>query len=522
MTRRTIIWLAIGVPILLVAGIYVALALWTSGAPAPVSLGEPPAAASGGPLDGIWSIKPGPNSFVGYRIRERLGFISAPNDAVGRTHAIAGSLEIRDGTLAEANITADMTSLRSDRAGRDLSMKMDGLQTNTFPEATFELLTPVEIGDPELSQVIAVEIPGRLTLHGVTKQVSFPMDARWNGDSIEVAGQLEIRRTDYEIGLMAAAGLRVAEEGVVEVQLELERGQGTSLAQAREAGQGLRPESPSGSSIADEPIYRGPGTLVATVKARGEPATIWKLSLADGKSTPLSPSGRRLLGDNRAEVSPNGRWLVFDHEVGVPSSSTVQIVAIDLLDGSRRVLTEPNPMQIDQHPRWSPDGSQIAFVRNDSLQLIDFASGQVRELVPGGLVQDAPAWSPDGRRIAFVEFGETGTEDIHVTEVGSGTSERMVRDRGYEYGPAWSPDGRSLVFGRDGDLFRFDIDQGSEKRLTRGDGDDGAPVFSPSGRLIAFQRDTRILILDLRGRGPARRLDMGKRRLSWPAWVDER
>jgi TolB protein len=207
--------------------------------------------------------------------------------------------------------------------------------------------------------------------------------------------------------------------------------------------------------------------------------------------------------------------------VGDPSSSTFQLVALDLVTGKKRALTEPNPYQIDRFPRWSPDGARIAFVRNESLQLLNFASGEVRSLVSGGQIQDAPAWSPDGRRIAFVEFGETGTEDIHVTRVGSGRSELMVPDRGYEYGPAWSPDGRFLVFGRDGDLFRYDIERGSGRRLTRGDGDDGAPAFSPSGRRIAFQRDTRILILDLQGGRSPRRLDVGRRRLSWPAWINE-
>ena len=49
----------------------------------------------------------------------------------------------------------------------------------------------------------------------------------------------------------------------------------------------------------------------------------------------------------------------------------------------------------DAAAAWSPDGTQIAFVRGNEIALLTVASGEVRTLGTGG----DPAWSPDGTTI---------------------------------------------------------------------------------------------------------------------------
>ena len=81
-----------------------------------------------------WSA--GGDGFVGYRVRERLGSISAPNDVVGRSSAVTGTVTIAGGSITGARVDVDMTGLRTDIEPRDQRMREDGLETIRSPART--------------------------------------------------------------------------------------------------------------------------------------------------------------------------------------------------------------------------------------------------------------------------------------------------------------------------------------------------------------------------------------------------
>ena len=101
--------------------------------------------------------------------------------------------------------------------------------------------------------------------------------------------------------------------------------------------------------------------------------------------------------------------------------------------------------------RVSPDGSQVAFLRADEqrdpqLWLLPTDGGEPRQVsrVPGG-VRSAFSWSPDGRAIAHL-----GTDCLALTDVGTGTTRRLVDD-GLPIRPeavVFSPDGGQVAFVR--------------------------------------------------------------------------
>jgi Tol biopolymer transport system component len=66
-------------------------------------------AAAGGRPDGAWVVASGEHGFVGYRVRERLGSISAPNDVVGRSPAVTGTVTIAGGAITGAQIEVEPT-----------------------------------------------------------------------------------------------------------------------------------------------------------------------------------------------------------------------------------------------------------------------------------------------------------------------------------------------------------------------------------------------------------------------------
>ena len=194
------------------------------------SAGTGPGASASRTLEGIWTTDPtasstsGPATFVGYRVREELANIGA-TEAVGRTSDVTGSLSIEGTTVTKAEFTADLTTLQSDNGNRDRQLSRQALETGTYPQATFTLTAPIDLGpEPAEGQVVEVTATGDLTLHGMTKSVQIPLQARREGDTIAVAGSLPIAFADFGIEKpQAMMVLSVEDRGTLELLIHLTR-----------------------------------------------------------------------------------------------------------------------------------------------------------------------------------------------------------------------------------------------------------------------------------------------------------
>jgi polyisoprenoid-binding protein YceI len=175
---------------------------------------------AGGTVDGRWEVTPLLGSWVQYRVRERLAG-ALESDATGRTTEVEGTLRVAGSTVSDVRVEADLSTLVSDKGGRDERLQTDGLQTDTFPTATFVLTEPIELGSPpRKGETIRADATGDLTLHGVTRSVTIPLEGRWDGEAIEVVGRLPIEFADYGITPPNVAGVvTVADKGRMELQL---------------------------------------------------------------------------------------------------------------------------------------------------------------------------------------------------------------------------------------------------------------------------------------------------------------
>ncbi len=151
-------------------------------------------------LDGTWTITPVEGqTYIGYRINEVLNTIGEFT-VVGRTTDVTGTLEGSGTTITAVNVTGDMTTITTDSSGRDYSMRSQALETADFPEASFVLVDPIDLGSipAEGTKVSAIAV-GDLTIHGVTQRVDFPLEAQLQSGSIIAAGQLEVALSDFDI-----------------------------------------------------------------------------------------------------------------------------------------------------------------------------------------------------------------------------------------------------------------------------------------------------------------------------------
>jgi polyisoprenoid-binding protein YceI len=231
--------------VLLVAGVAVVyFSFFNEDAPAPLALSDQPtpttasgpatttaatvaASSSPGQLAGTWRVAEG--SVAGYRVREKLAELPAKSDAVGRSPAVTGTVKV-DGsgtalTASDARFEVDLTKLASDRSQRDNRLRTMGLQSNTFPTATFVSTKPIALpAETASGQAVKASAEGDLTIHGVTKRVTIPLDVRVTGAKGELVGALEFPMSDFNITPPSIGGfVTVDPDATLEFKLMLEK-----------------------------------------------------------------------------------------------------------------------------------------------------------------------------------------------------------------------------------------------------------------------------------------------------------
>ena len=194
-------------------GLAIAGTFPVAGAPAllaqgpPPGQGRPPAAppTAGAHLE----IMDG--SSASYRVQEQLAGINFPNDAVGTSSAVSGTLVIApDGSVDSASkLTVDLRPLKSDQDMRDGYLQHRTLETDKFPLAE---LVPTRIqGLPVMIPTTGqtgFQLTGNLTIHGVTKEVTFMGIATFGREST-VAGRATTNFTFATFGITKPSLARV-------------------------------------------------------------------------------------------------------------------------------------------------------------------------------------------------------------------------------------------------------------------------------------------------------------------------
>ena len=183
---------------------------------------------TGDGLDGTWNVDASigsfsdfSGSFVGYRVEEELANVGAAT-AVGRTPDVTGSLTLAGTQITAVEMSADLSTLQSDKSQRDGQLHRQALETDQFPTATFSLTQPIDLGSvPADGQVIQATATGDLTIHGVTKRVQIPVEARVAGDVVTLTGSIDVLFADYGISQPNSfLVLSIADHGTMEFQLQ--------------------------------------------------------------------------------------------------------------------------------------------------------------------------------------------------------------------------------------------------------------------------------------------------------------
>src|ERR1700687_1916208 len=143
--------------------------------------------------------------------------------------------------------------------------------------------------------------------------------------------------------------------------------------------------------------------------------------------------------------------------LSVAAVSFLALPALTRAQDSSHKLTAMDEfqLQIASDPQISPDGKKIVYVRRfadpmtdkryTNLWIINSDGSDHRPLTTGNRSDASPRWSPDGSRIAYLSDAD-GKQQIYVRWMDSGQTARITN---LEEGPdaiAWSPDGKMLSF----------------------------------------------------------------------------
>jgi polyisoprenoid-binding protein YceI len=236
--RRPVVIAAAVLALLVVSGAAGAYAYFFSGlrsAPKPLAAASPSPTATptvGATPSGVagnWTV--GSGSIVGYRVREQFVGRQA-NEAVARTSEVSGGLSVTQAssglTAGNLNFSARIATLKSvdtvvgyNVANRDRIVS-GTLQVSRFPTASFQatsVMLPAELA----TQQVTLDVPGKLTVHGVTRDATATVTVQVSGDQAQVNGTVKIDMTDFGIQPPQVGFTSVDSATTIEFQLVLNR-----------------------------------------------------------------------------------------------------------------------------------------------------------------------------------------------------------------------------------------------------------------------------------------------------------
>jgi len=178
----------------------------------------------------------------------------------------------------------------------------------------------------------------------------------------------------------------------------------------------------------------GKKLFVAAAQGRAE---LVRYDPKSGQSVPFL-SG---ISAGELDYSRDGQWVTY---ISYPDGTLWRSRA----DGSDRLQLSYAPVFAGL-PRWSPDGTQIAFIATQTgrpwkIFLMPAQGGTPQELLSETSDEADPSWSPDGKKLAFGRFWKSRPGGIHVVDLAT-RQVSLIPGSEKLFSPRWSPDGQYLA-----------------------------------------------------------------------------
>jgi tricorn protease len=224
---------------------------------------------------------------------------------------------------------------------------------------------------------------------------------------------------------------------------------------------------------------------------------LYSYDTATGKTNQVT---RNTTWDVRWPSSDRSRRIVFelDGELQVLDVKTGKAKPISITvpdDGVNRRPSWISAANLIEQAGLSPKGERVLFSARGDIFSAPVEKGPTRNLTrTPGVHEKWPAWSPDGSKVAYLS-DQTGEEEVWVvTQDGSSPPEQITTGgHAFRYQPTWSPDGQHIAFGdKDGRLWVATLDGKKLEEVAHStEGAIGDYAWSPGSSYLAFSMNKK-------------------------------
>ncbi len=189
-------------------------------------------------------------------------------------------------------------------------------------------------------------------------------------------------------------------------------------------------------------------------------------------------------------------------------------------------------------PEMSPDGKNIAYVKThidektkeyrSHIWVVPANGGKAAQYTSGPKADTSPRWSPDGSKLAFVS-DRNGDRQVFVLPTSGGEARQLTKMRRGAGAPVWSPDGTKIAYTSALDPddkpeeYEVPLDQKQKDAVEKKKKDEPLVlsrlrVKADSAMGLLPNRFSHIFVIDTKGQGPAHKLTQGDFNYSSPQW----
>jgi TolB protein len=228
---------------------------------------------------------------------------------------------------------------------------------------------------------------------------------------------------------------------------------------------------------------------------------------------------------------PDGRCLLYTSFITSPSSYPDLIIQnVFGQIGSSRPAHGSDVNQ-NYFGDVSPDGTKVVFAsarggRGMDIWVVNRDGSGLRQLTTNPAIDNSPRWSPNGTQIAFVS-DRAGSPKIYTMSADGLSTTQLPIACGHADRPTWAPSLTGLMIaytcqtgemGHDIDVYDFSTKQ--TRRITDGLGTNESPTFAPNGRHIMFFTTRwgkqQIAQVDIDGKNVRQMTTLGAN--TYPSW----
>ena len=232
-----------------------------------------------------------------------------------------------------------------------------------------------------------------------------------------------------------------------------------------------------------------PGETLAVYRQVDDTADVWLVDAGTGEALRAVTDDDAVRTLTAPRWTPDGTTLAYPVQVAEGDADGYMI---PVAGGTPELLLDGPGKQ--EGYDFSPDGTSVIYSSTEGggpsdIFVRDLTTGAVTQLTDDPAQDASPQWSPDGTRILFRRAGE-GTSDLFLMGIDGSDPVRLTDNGAGNYDPRWSPDGTRILFttnlGGDYDIWVMDADGTDQRPLTDHPADDEYPTWSSDGEYVAF------------------------------------